>query len=311
MSNAPATAAIPTAAPRRLSAGALPTLLLAALALLLPAVLPAGSARAGEGSGAGEATWEAPGAHPEIPTDRPLRVAFLVVDGVYNTELMAPYDIFHHTPFHTGPLPGMEVFTVSPDGEPVTSFEGLVLHPHHSFRTAPAADVLVVPSSEHSMGSDLDDRELISWVRKASERARWVVSLCDGAFVLAEAGLLDGRAATTFPSDYDAFAARFPQVDLRVNLSFVHDGPALTSQGGVMSYDVALYLVDLLYGEEVARGVGAGLLIPWPIERRKVPGYAVIASPAGGEGAGDGSAGDGSDGDDEEPGGGTGSGGAG
>lgn len=204
------------------------------------------------------------------PADEPLRVAFLVVDGVYNTELTAPLDVFHHTPFHTAPDPGMEVYTVSPDGGPVTSFEGLVLQPDHGFADAPPPDVLVVPSAEGSMGADLEDREMIAWVRETGRRARWVVSLCDGAFVLAAAGLLDGRTATTFPQDYQAFADRFPGVDLRVNVSFVHDGPVLTSQGGVKSFDVAMYLVDLIYGAEVARGVGSGLLIPWPPEPERM-----------------------------------------
>ena len=67
-----------------------------------------------------------------LPTDRTLRVGFLIVDGVYNSELMAPYDIFHHTVFHTEP--GMEVFTVSPDGEPRDDFEGLAIEAHYSFR---------------------------------------------------------------------------------------------------------------------------------------------------------------------------------
>lgn len=214
------------------------------------------------------------GDHHPRPTEtaeRPLRAAFLVVDGVYNSELMAPYDVLHHTVFHTEPAPGIEVFTVSPDGEPVTTFEGLRLLPHHSFENAPPADVLVVPSAEGSMAGDLDDRRMIDWVRETAKSARWVISLCDGAFVLAEAGLLDGLAATTFPGDYDAFASRYPEVDLRINVSFVHDGKFLTSQGGAQSYDVAMYLVDLLYGEEVTQGVGRGLLVPWPPEPHAMP----------------------------------------
>jgi putative intracellular protease/amidase len=216
---------------------------------------------------------------PELPADRPLRAAFLIVDGVYNTELVAPFDVFHHTPFHTDPAPGIEVFTVSPDGGPVTTFEGLVLHPDHGFADAPPADLLVVPSAEGSMDADLGNAALIEWVKKAGAEARWVVSLCDGAFVLAEAGLLDGHAATTFPADYDRFAERFPEVDLRINVSFVHDGRMLTSQGGVRSFDVAMYLVDLLYGPEVARRVGAGLLIPWPLDRDVYPPYTVVIDP--------------------------------
>lgn len=198
----------------------------------------------------------------QVPSDRPLQVAFLVVDGVYNSELIAPYDILHHTVFHT--QPGMELFTVSPTGAAITTFEGLTIEVHHSFASAPPIDVLVVPSAEHSMDSDLDNREMMAWVRKVGASAMYVISLCDGAFVLAQAGLLDDVASTTFPGDVDRYVETFPHLDVRRDVSFVHDGRMLTSQGGVRSYDVAMYLVDHLYGESVARGVGGGLVIAWP-----------------------------------------------
>jgi transcriptional regulator GlxA family with amidase domain len=208
----------------------------------------------------------------EIPTDRPLRAGFLVLDGVYNSELVAPMDVLHHTVFHTEP--GIEVFTVSPDGQAIRSFEGLTIVPDHSFEDHPPIDVLVVPSAEHNMDSDLEDERLIAWVRENGRTARWVMSLCDGSFVLAQAGLLDGRAATTFPADQPPFAERFPEVDLQVNVSFVHSGRVLTSIGGAKSYDVAMYLVDLLYGDEVAAGVGRGMNLPWPPEPEDSPRYA-------------------------------------
>ena len=218
---------------------------------------------------------EQPGTAPadllRLPEDRPLRAGFLVVDGVYNSELMAPYDILHHTVFHT--RPGIEVTTISPDGEPVTTFEGIVLKPHHGFDSAPPIDILVVPSAEHSMDTDLGDERMIRWVRETGAKARFVISLCDGAFVLAKARLLDDHAATTFPDDQKRFAQMFPQVNLRINVSFVHDGRMITSVGGARSYDPAMYLVDLLYGEEVARGVGHGLLIDWPPEPGQAPRY--------------------------------------
>lgn len=202
----------------------------------------------------------------DVPRDRPLRVGFLVVDGVYNSELMAPYDIFQHTVFHTEPKErsGMEVFTVSPDGKAITTFEGLTVSVHYSFATAPPIDVLVVPSAEHSMDRDLENADLISWVREVGGQASFVVSLCDGAFVLAKAGLLDDVASTTFPGDVDRYEETFPKLDVRRNVSFVHDGKALTSQGGAKSYDVAMYLVDHIWGETVARGIGDGLIIAWP-----------------------------------------------
>ena len=216
---------------------------------LVTILLLAGVAYAGEGEDGSAA-------------ERPLQVGFLIVDGVYNSELMAPYDIFHHTVFHT--QPGMEVFTVSPDGGAVTTFEGLRVGAHHGFETAPPIDVLVVPSAEHSMDSDLENRALVEWVREVGSQARFVVSLCDGAFVLAKAGLLEDRVSTTFPGDLERYEEMFPALDVRRDVSFVHDGSVLTSQGGARSYDVAMYLVAHLYGDQVAKGVGGGLIIEWP-----------------------------------------------
>lgn len=199
---------------------------------------------------------------PETPAEEPLRIAVLVVDGVYGTELTAPYDVLEHA----AALVEREVrvFTVSPDGGEIVTAEGLRLLPHHGFADAPPADVLVVPSAEGSRDGDLADQALIAWVSETGARARQILSLCWGAFVLAEAGLLDGHAATTFPADYARFAEAFPQVDVRVNVSFVHDRAAITSQGGARSYEAALYLAERLFGTDVARRVGEGLLVSWP-----------------------------------------------
>ncbi len=194
-----------------------------------------------------------------------------MVDGVYNTELAAPWDVFQHTVHHRAPEPGIEVFAVSPDGGPVTTAEGLRLLPDYGFDDVPEMDILVVPSTEGSRDRDLENGELIRFVRERGEQARFVVSLCWGAFVLARAGLLDGRACTTFPSDYQRFAQSFPETRLHVNVSFVHEGRFLTSEGGARSYLAALYLVDLLFGERVAAGVGRGLLIRWPPEPGEGP----------------------------------------
>ncbi len=205
--------------------------------------------------------------------ERTLNAGFLIVDGVYNTELTAPFDIFHHVRFHAPP--GMEVFTVSPGGESVTTFEGLEIAADHGFADAPPIDVLVVPSAEHSMDSDLENEEMIAWVRETGARAHFVVSLCDGAFVLARAGLLDGLAVTTFPGDQDRFAEMFPHLDLKRGVSFVHDGKALTSEGGARSFDAAMYLADHLYGERAAQGIGRGMVIPWPPAPGTMPALVV------------------------------------
>jgi transcriptional regulator GlxA family with amidase domain len=196
--------------------------------------------------------------------DGALSVGFLIVDGLYNTELIAPFDVFHHSVFHT--QPGMRVFTVGPDRDPVTTFEGLRILPDYTYSDAPPVDVLVVASAEHSMDSDLHDEAMMAWVRKAGAQAKYVMSLCDGAFVLAAAGLLEGREATTFPADIAAFRAMFPALVVHEDVSFVHDGRAITSAGGALSYDAAMYLTELLYGAAVTQGIGRGLCIDWDVQ---------------------------------------------
>jgi len=198
-----------------------------------------------------------------INPEKVLNVGFLIVNGVYNSELVAPMDILHHTAFHTEK--GMKVFTVAPSLDAVMSFEGLKILPDYSYASdsLPEIDVLVVPSAQHSMDTDLENEELISFVKRAGQEADYVMSLCDGAFVLAQAGLVDGKESTTFPSDIARYKKTFPQLKVHEGVSFVHDGKLITSVGGAKSYDPALYLAELLYGKKVAEGLGRGLVIDW------------------------------------------------
>lgn len=191
---------------------------------------------------------------------------FLMIDGVYNSELMAPYDIFQHSIFHVEGG-GVRVFTVAENIDTITSFEGLRLLPDYAFDSEdlPEIDILVVPSAEHNMDSDLENEQLIQWVASIGNGADYVMSLCDGAFVLAKAGLVDQKESTTFPSDIDAYRATFPELNVHEGVSFVHDGKLLTSAGGAKSYDVALYLMHHLYGDQVAKNIGKGLVIDWDL----------------------------------------------
>lgn len=198
---------------------------------------------------------------------RELVVGFYCSPRVYNSELMAPLDVFQHTIFHAPRRdpdhPGMRVLVIGRTRETIRTFEGLRIVPDCALAEAPPLDLLVIPSAEVSMTSDLEDADLIAWLRRRSDAARYVLTYCDGAFPLAATGLLEGRAATTFPGDQDAFAERFPGVRLVREVSYVDAGRFLTSAGGARSYDSALHLVERLYGGDVARGVARGLVIDW------------------------------------------------
>ena len=232
-------------------------------ALLLVAALFAGCS--GDDAAAKESPYTSP--QPAVTADgtHPTNVGFLLVDGVYNTELTAPWDVFHHSMFRAEP--GMRVFSVAPHDRPVESFEGLRLVPDYTIHNAPEIDVLVVPSAHHSMDTDLDNEAMLAWVRKVGAEADLLLSLCDGAFVLAAAGLLDGLEATTFPGDLDAFEERFGEQLKKVHrdVSFVHDGKAITSAGGAVSFDAALYVNELYYGAEASRATAGGLVLLWDL----------------------------------------------
>ena len=210
----------------------------------------------------------------DLPRDRPLRAAVVVVDGVFGSELVAAFDVLQHTTAHV--RPGIDPFAVSPDGNPVKTAEGLGVAARYSFASAPAVDILVLPGGAHDLDSSLGDEALVGWLAKAGKTARYVVGLRDAPFVLARAGLLQGRLATVFADDQDRFTQMFPKLELRRGVSFVHDGPLLTSIGGARSYDAALYLVDHLFGEEVAKGVAKGLVLPWPPDAEEPPLPALV-----------------------------------
>jgi transcriptional regulator GlxA family with amidase domain len=193
-------------------------------------------------------------------------VAFLIMEGTYNTEFTAPYDIFQHTRYRED-IRGMNTFTVANTRQPITTFEGLRILPDFDYTrdSLPRIDVLVVPSALHHLDTDLEDTAMLNFVQEADKSALFVTSHCDGAFVLAAAGLLEHSVSTTFPSDIRSYRKMFPQLQVADSVLFVHDGKYITSVGGARSFEAALYLCEHLYGRDVAKALAKGLVIHWDL----------------------------------------------
>ena len=204
---------------------------------------------------------------PKLEADR-YNVAFLIMDGTYNTELTAPFDIFQHTIFREN-IKAMNVFTVANTDNPITTFEGMRILPDYNYAkdSLPKIDILVVPSAEHHLDSDLEDTAMLDFVKQVDKEAQFITSHCDGAFILAKAGLLNSRVSTTFPSDIDVMRNMFPELDIRKDVLFVHDGKYITSAGGAKSFEAALYLSEYLYGKSIAESLAEGLVIDWNLEK--------------------------------------------
>jgi len=195
-----------------------------------------------------------------------LNAAFLCVDGVYNSELMAPYDVLQHT-FYRDSTNYIRCFIVTPDGKPIVTFEGIRISPDYSFDNVPAVDILIIPSTETSMTADLENTIYMNWVKKTAESASNVITVCDGAFPLAATGALNGRVATTFPADRNHLAEMFPEVTVKHEVNFVVDGKYITSVGGALSYEPAFYLVEKLYSTKNAKRIAKGLVWDWELTR--------------------------------------------
>lgn len=196
-------------------------------------------------------------------------VGLLIMDGTFNTELTAPMDIFHHTIFRDSIKP-MNVFTVSKSLEAITTFEGLKILPDLSYQdTLPRIDILIIPAAEHNLDSDLEDKELIEFINSCGRKAEYVISHCDGAFLLAKTGLLDYSSSTTFPGDILAYREMFPHLDILEDVLWVHDGKYITSVGGAKSLEASLYLCEYLYGKKIADQLAEGMVVDWNLDSLK------------------------------------------
>ena len=181
-------------------------------------------------------------------------VGILLFDGLFITEFVAPFDVYKHVGDR------MNVFTVGQSKQPIKTYEGVVLQPDYAMDDAPAIDILVVPSGANSTSTDLENKTMVSFVRKTAEKSQFATSHCWGAFTLAGAGVLDGRECTTFPSSIDDLQKKFSSTKTRKDQRFVVSGNVVTSNGGLAAFEAALYVVEQLYGKETADKVADGMV---------------------------------------------------
>lgn len=159
-------------------------------------------------------------------------------------------------------LAGYERCTASLDGGPVRSAEGLVLQTDALAAYRPSTvDTLVVPGSPH-MAQVLDhSATLVRWLQRASGKTRRTTSVCSGAFLLAAAGLLDHKRATTHWLMFDMMGQRFPTVQIDRDAIFVQQGAVWTSAGVTAGIDLALALVEADCGHDIAMEVARELVV--------------------------------------------------
>jgi transcriptional regulator GlxA family with amidase domain len=209
-----------------------------------------------------------------------LDVTVVLLEDGYASTAIAPIEVFHSA----GKLwqwlhgetqePRFRVRIASLDGCSVTGLCGLGLAPNCSIHDIKHTDIIILPAS----GWDVMDRiaknsALLPWLRKWHARGAYIAGVCTGVAFLAEAGLLDGREATTHWGVADIVRQRYPKVRWHTEQFITEDGPMFCSGGIYASIDLSLYLVEKFCGHEIALQTAKALLLSMP--RSQQSGYAV------------------------------------
>ena len=181
----------------------------------------------------------------------PRAVVIVAFPGVLGLDVVGPLEVFAMAN-RFGASPPYETSVVSTAGGTIAASSGLTIGTEPAGSVAGPIDTLVVAGG-YEVGTAARDRELLTWLRWAAGSARRVASVCAGALLLARAGLLDGRRATTHWSVCDALASLHPSVEVETDRIYVRDGDVWTSAGVTAGMDLALALVGHDHGPELAQ----------------------------------------------------------
>ncbi|MBO2447029.1 helix-turn-helix domain-containing protein [Actinomadura barringtoniae] len=190
------------------------------------------------------------------------RVVALALDGVYPFELSIPFRIFGTATSDAGE-PLYEVVTCTLDGGPVRTSSDFTIAVEHGAEAIDDADTLVIPP--FVCDPDEDREWLPEPLARALDRLRpgsRIVSICTASYVLAAAGRLDGRTASTHWNEAELFQRTFPNVTVDSDVLFVDDGDVLTSAGAATGIDLCMHMVRSDHGSEVANRVARRCVVP-------------------------------------------------
>ncbi len=186
-------------------------------------------------------------------------VAIFIFDGVQIIDYTGPFEVLGQA--HDGQKKIFNVYTVAEKAAPITTNMGMTVVPKYSFADMPKTDVLVLPGGGVQKG--LDSPEVIKWVQTTAANAEFVMSVCNGAFYLGKAGLLDGLTATTFYGLIDPLKELAPKAHIVKNQRFVDNGKIITTAGLSSGIDGALHLVEKIVGRGRAQEVALNLEYNW------------------------------------------------
>ncbi|MDF1642652.1 MAG: DJ-1/PfpI family protein [Pseudomonadales bacterium] len=179
------------------------------------------------------------------------KIGILVFDGVLTSDVTAPIEVFGAATKKSW-FSSYEVVVISTTkNKEVVSEEGLRIVADKTIYDPIDLDVLIVPSA-YEMKPLLTNKDLINYIGNRSQSASWVASNCSGAFLLGEAGVLNGKKATTWAGGESDLLKNYPEIDVQFDQNVVIDKNVITSNGGPISYQAAFALLARLSSEKFA-----------------------------------------------------------
>ncbi|MEH7382632.1 DJ-1/PfpI family protein [Bacillus sp. JJ1533] len=189
-------------------------------------------------------------------------VGILLFDYVDVLDFTGPYEVFNLTTYNDNDVKKLfsnnledkpfMVSTVSKDGKQITAHNGLKVKPDYSFSDAPTFDIIIVPGGPlKALKLVESNKEIITWIENYKDKI--VASVCTGAFFLGQAGILNGKKATTNRVALNLLERSFPEVEVIRGVKYVDEGNIITSAGISAGIQMALHVVSKLFDEETAK----------------------------------------------------------
>lgn len=190
--------------------------------------------------------------HNDIP--ELYQVGILLFDEVEVMDFAGPFEVFSLAET-VDKQKLFQVHTISPDGELISARNGLKVQPDYAIQDMPAMDILIIPGGYGAEEIIIHDPVIIKWIQTQAQQVKLLASICTGALVLAEAGLLQGLEATTHWMDLDRLQQDYPDVIVKSGVKFVDQGSIMTSAGISAGIHLALHIVSEWVNIDCARTI--------------------------------------------------------
>ena len=182
-------------------------------------------------------------------TPKPLNVAILIYNEVYLLDFAGPMEVLNDT-WLNDTTQAFVVYSVAPTSEKIKCNTGTVITPDYSILNAPVPDILVIPGGNLNLIKEYPDAA--NWIKSTSANTVITMSVCTGAFIIADLGLLDGLEAATWYGAEQKLQKKYPSIKVVNDKRITDNGKIITTSGVSAGIDGALHLVKKLFGKEIA-----------------------------------------------------------